>query len=102
MGVDQVNVSVLTLQLMQRRSYWNMDFRNRGKFAHPNPFIANGIKPKPPLFEYLTKAAVDATTFVLDHLDHFAVVMLLNELQQEYSYGRIYAPTLILSFVIAL
>jgi hypothetical protein len=79
-AVDQVNgLGFNTTINAKTLSYCNIDFRKRGKFAHPNPFIANGIKPKPPLFEYFPKAAVDATTFVLDHLDHFAVEMLHNE-----------------------
>jgi hypothetical protein len=81
MAVDQVNgLGFDTTINAKMLSYWNIDFWNRGKFAHPNPFIANRIKPKPPLFEYFPKAAVDATMFVLDHLDHFAVKMLRNEL----------------------
>ncbi len=81
MAVDQVNgLGFDTTTNAKTLSYWNIDFQKRGKFAHPNPFIANGIKPKPPLIEYFPKAAVDVTTFVLDHLDHFAVEMLRNEL----------------------
>ena len=79
-AVDQVNgLGFNTTINAKTLSCWNIDFWKRGKFAHPNPFIANGIKPKPPLFEYFPKAAVDVTTFVLDHLDHFAVEMLCNE-----------------------
>ena len=59
--------------------YWNIEFSKRGQFVYPNLFIANGMKSKPPMFESFPKAAVDATMFVLDHLDHFAVEMLQSE-----------------------
>ena len=79
-AVDQVNgLNFDTTINAKTLSYYNIDFWKRRKFAHPNPRIANGIKSKPPLFEYFPKAAVDATTFVLDHLDHFAVKLLHNE-----------------------
>ena len=55
---------------------WNISFRKQGKFAHPNPNVANGLKPKPALFEYFPQAAADAYNFVLDKLEVFSVEML--------------------------
>jgi hypothetical protein len=60
-AVDHVNIIGFDTTINAKTlSYWNINFRKRGQFAHPNPFVANGIKPKPQLFEYLPKAAVDA------------------------------------------
>jgi hypothetical protein len=64
----------------KRISYWNIDFRKDNRFPHPNLYVANGIKPKPPFFEHFPNAAADASTFILDHLDHFSVEMLRGEL----------------------
>jgi hypothetical protein len=60
----------------KRISYWNIDFYKDNCFPHPKSYVANGIKPKPPFFEYFPNAAADAITFILDHLDHFSVEML--------------------------
>ena len=35
----------------QTLARWNVDFRKHGNFAHPNPNVANGLKPTPYLFE---------------------------------------------------
>jgi len=64
----------------KRISYWNIHFRKATRFPHPNPYVANGIKSKPPLFEYFPQAAADASSFILRHLDHFSVEMLRNEI----------------------
>jgi hypothetical protein len=64
----------------KRISYWNIDFCNDNCFPHPNSYVANGIKPKPPFFEYFPNAMADASTFILDHLDHFSVEMLRGEI----------------------
>ncbi len=60
----------------KRISYWNIDFSKDNCFPHPNSNVANGIKPKPPFFEHFPNAAADASTFSLDHHDHFSVEML--------------------------
>jgi hypothetical protein len=64
----------------KRISYWNIDVRKDNWFPHPNSYVANGIKPNPPFFEHFPNAAADASTFILDHFDHFSVEMLLGEL----------------------
>ncbi len=64
----------------KRISYLNIHFCNANRFPHPNPYVANGIKPKPPLFEYFPQAAADASSFILGHFDHFSVEMLRNEI----------------------
>jgi hypothetical protein len=64
----------------KRISYWNIDFRKDNCFPHPNSYVANGIKPKPPFFGHFPNAAADASTFILDHLDHFSVEMLRGEI----------------------
>ena len=58
---------------------WNRIFRKNGRWPHPDPFVANG-KPKPPLFDYFPKIAVDVSGYILDHLNHFSVEMLKCEL----------------------
>ena len=57
-------------------SYWNIDFCRDNCFPHPNSYVANGIKPKPPFFEHFPNGTADESTFILDHLDHFSVEML--------------------------
>ncbi len=37
-------------------------------------------KPKPLFFEYFPNAAADASTFILEHFDHFSVEMLRGEI----------------------
>ena len=64
----------------KRISYWNIDFCKENCFLHPNPYIANGIKPTPPFFEMFPKAAADASSFIVEHLDHFLVEMLHSEI----------------------
>ncbi|KAL7528778.1 hypothetical protein ACHAXR_003942, partial [Thalassiosira sp. AJA248-18] len=61
-------------------SNWNQEFREQDKFPHPNPYIVNGLKSKPLLFEWFPTSAADSSTFILEHLDHFSVEMLRNEL----------------------
>ncbi len=60
----------------KRISYQNIDSCKDNCFPHPNSYVANGIQPKPPFFEYFPNAAADASTFIIDHLDHFSVEML--------------------------
>ena len=55
---------------------WNRIFRDHHQFPNPNPYVANGIKRKPPIFDVFPHAAVDMSTFILDRLDHFNVEML--------------------------
>ena len=51
--VDKVNdVGFNTTISAKTLSYWNVTFRQQTKFPHPNPYIANEIKPKPLLFEW--------------------------------------------------
>ncbi len=59
---------------------WNIDLRKQEKFHHPNIYVANDITPKLALFDYFPQAAVDASLFILDHLDHFIVEMLWGKL----------------------
>jgi hypothetical protein len=64
----------------KRISYWTIDFCKENRFPHPNPNIANGIKPTPPFFEMFSKAAADASSFILENVDHFLVEMLHSEI----------------------
>jgi hypothetical protein len=59
---------------------WNINFRKHEKFRHPDIYVANNITPTPALFEYFPQSALDASLFILDHLDHFIVEMLCGEL----------------------
>ena len=63
-----------------RVSVWNRVFRRDGQFPHPNHYVANGLKPKPPIFDLFPEAAVMTSEFIYSHLDHFTVEMLRNEL----------------------
>ena len=55
-AVDKINdVGFYTTISAKTLSYWNVNFRQQGKFPHPNTYIANGIKPKPLLFEWYQK-----------------------------------------------
>jgi hypothetical protein len=47
---------------------------------HPNLYVANGIDPKPRIFEVFPEAEAMISDVVFSHLDHFAVDMLRNEL----------------------
>jgi hypothetical protein len=64
----------------KRISYWNIDFRQDNCFPHPDSYVDNGIKPKPPFFEYFLNAVADASAFILEHLDHFSVEMIPGEI----------------------
>jgi len=55
-------------------------FRRDGQIPHPNHYVANGLKPKPPIFDLFPEAAVMTSEFIYSHLDHFTVEMLRNEL----------------------
>jgi len=59
---------------------WIGTFRRDGKFPHPNHYVANGLKPKPPIFDVFPEAAAMTSEFVYNHLDHITVEMLRNEL----------------------
>ena len=59
---------------------WNIDFRKYEQFHHPDIHVANNIKPTPAMFEYFPQEAVDASLFILNHLDHFNVEMLRGEI----------------------
>jgi hypothetical protein len=54
-------------------------FQQDGKFPHPNSYIANGMKPKPQIFEVFPEAAAMMSDYMLCYLDHFAAEMLRNE-----------------------
>ena len=56
-----------------RISVWNRVFRRDGKFPHPNHYVANGLKPKPPIFDVFPEAAAMTSEFVYSHLDHITV-----------------------------
>ena len=52
-AVKQVNaLGIHTTINANTLSLWNIQFYKLGKFPHPNPFVANGLRPKPLLFEY--------------------------------------------------
>jgi hypothetical protein len=61
-------------------SVWNRVFRQDVKLPHPNHYIANDMKPKPPIFEIFPEATAMTSDFVYSHLDYFNVEMLRNEL----------------------
>jgi hypothetical protein len=63
-----------------RISFWNRVFQQDGKFPHPNHYIANGMKPKPPIFDAFLEAAAMISEFIYSHLNHLTVEMLWNEL----------------------
>jgi hypothetical protein len=63
-----------------RFSVWSRVFQKDGKFPHPNRYVANDMKPKPPIFEVFPEAAAATGDFVYSHLDHFNVKMFWNEL----------------------
>jgi hypothetical protein len=69
----------LTVDLY-RISVWNRVFQQNGNFPHPNHYVSNGMKPKPPIFDVFPEAAAMTCEFVYSHLDHFTVEMLRNEL----------------------
>ena len=80
-AVKQVNlIGIDTTINANTLSHWNIQFRKTGQFPHPNPYVANGLKPKPMLFEYFPRSAADSNAFILQHLDHFAVEMLRSEI----------------------
>jgi hypothetical protein len=62
-----------------RLGMWNTLFRRDHHFPHPNSYVANGMKPKPRIFEVFPEAEAMISDFVLSHLDHFTVDMLRNE-----------------------
>ena len=64
----------------KRLGLWNRLFRGDHIFPHPNSYVANGMKPKPRIFEVFPEAEAMISDFVLSHLDHFSVAMLRNEL----------------------
>jgi hypothetical protein len=64
----------------KRLGLWNRLFRRDHIFPHPNSYVANGMKPKPRIFEVFPEAEAMISDFVLSHLDHFSVAMLRNEL----------------------
>ena len=45
-----------------RISVWNRVFRRDGKFPHPNHYVANGLKPTPPIFYVFPEAAAMTST----------------------------------------
>jgi hypothetical protein len=63
-----------------RISVWSRVFRQDGKFPHPNHYVANGMKPKPPIFDVFPEAAAMTSEYIYNHLNHLIVEMLRNEL----------------------
>ena len=61
-------------------SYWKIQFWRTGKFPHPNPYIANGLQPKPVLFEYFPTSTDESSAYISEHLDHFSIEMLCSEI----------------------
>jgi hypothetical protein len=61
-----------------RISVWNRVFQKDGKFPHPNHYVANGMKPKLPIFDVFPEAAAMTSEFIHSHLDHLTVEMLLG------------------------
>jgi len=59
---------------------WNIHFRRNGKFPHPNPNIANGVKYKPLIFEFFPEIELDCKEFIFGNFDNFHVEMLQDEL----------------------
>ncbi len=59
---------------------WNIHFRRNGKFPHPNPNIANGVKYKPLIFEFFPEIELDCKEFIFGNFDNFHVEMLRDEL----------------------
>ena len=57
MGI-QATTSARTVQ------NWNVNFRKKCKFPHPNPKIANGMKYKPSLFEFFPSIELDCKDFI--------------------------------------
>ena len=60
----------------KRLGMWNTLFRQDHLFPHPNSYIANGMKPKPRIFEVFPEDEPMISDFVLSHLDHFSVAMI--------------------------
>jgi hypothetical protein len=58
---------------------WNKVFRKQRQFPHPNPFVANGIRAIPKIFECFPSAELDARAFVMNHFDHFTIPLLVEE-----------------------
>ena len=52
---------------------WNIHFRRNGKFPHPNPNIANGVKYKPLIFEFFPEIELDCKEFILETLITFTL-----------------------------
>ncbi len=63
-----------------RISVWNRVFQKDGEFPHPNHYVANGMKPKLPIFDVFPETAAMTSEFIYSHLDHLTVEMLRNEL----------------------
>ena len=59
---------------------WNRQFRLHEKFPHPNPYVANGKKPIPPLFDFFPEAKAMVKEYALKKLDCFGVEMMRDEL----------------------
>jgi len=74
---------------------WNRHFRRDGKFPHPDPYFANGIRPKlkPALFEFFPQAAIDITDFIIKHQDHFTVDIFCI---RQYTRGGDFSATAVL------
>jgi hypothetical protein len=80
-AVDQINdIGFVTTINANTLMNWNINFRKHEKFHHPDIYVANNIKPTPALFDYFPQAAADASSFILNHLDHFIVEMLRGKL----------------------
>jgi hypothetical protein len=75
-----IGINLISFKVKDTLAKWNQMFRFNGeKFPHPNVYAANGLKPKPDIFELYPKAVLDVKEYVLRHLDHFRVEMLCEE-----------------------
>jgi hypothetical protein len=54
--------------------------REKHKFPHPNPHIANGIRQKQTIFELSPALEVDCKELIFKNFDNFGVEMLRDEL----------------------
>jgi hypothetical protein len=70
------DVGIRTITFPRTIANYNVIFRTRQKFPHPDPLVANGIKQKPLLFELNPKLELDCKQFILENHDHFNVEIL--------------------------
>ena len=52
---------------------WNIEFRQRELFHHPNPFIARGKKSQPPLFDLFPEVKEQIHLYCSKNMDHLTI-----------------------------